>query len=435
VWTSPFRIFAIPMIQGEFRLAVAFSVAFVAASAPCRARDLSLNEAETLLATHNRELRASRRAVESAEAQRLIAGARPNATFSINSSGINSNPGIGAGPIGQKRIDTVFRIDQPFERGDKRELRLDVASGLQRAAENDSLDVLRQQLAALRAAYFDLKQVQEKVVVLADTAQLFTGTLAAAQARLKAGDLAPADVAKVQVDYERAQNEARSVQGELVRMQLALAYMIGAEANAGELRAADPWPAPQPVDPATVEQAIESRPDVLAARARAGAAEKARDLARAQRTRDFVIGAQYERFPGSLPVNSIGFGVAVPLFTGYDFSGDIQKAEVDRYAALDALSRARALAGIELRRAASDLNTAAARLERFETSLLGAAGRSAQAAEFAFQRGAISVLEVLDSRRTLRAVQVESVAARADYAKALAAWRSSLSTAEQLGSR
>jgi cobalt-zinc-cadmium efflux system outer membrane protein len=406
-----------------------------AVSAPCGARDLSLSEAETLLATHNRELLAARRAVESAEAQRLIAGARPNATFSINSSGINSNPGIGAGPISQKRIDTVFRVDQPFERGDKRELRLDVASGLQRAAENDSLDVLRQQLATLRAAYFDLKQVQEKVVVLADTAQLFTGTLAAAQARLKAGDLAPADVAKVQVDYERAQNEARSVQGELVRMQFALAYLIGAEANAGELRAADPWPAPQRVDPATVEQAIGSRPDVLASQARAEAAEKARDLARAQRTRDFVIGAQYERFPGSLPVNSIGFGVAVPLFTGYDFSGDIRKAEVDRYAALDALSRTRALAGIELRRAASDLNTAAERLERFETSLLGAAGRSAQAAEFAFQRGAISVLEVLDARRTLRAVQVESVAARADYAKALAAWRSSLSTAEQLSSR
>jgi len=435
VWTWPIRIFAIPMIQGEFRMALALSVAFVAASAPCRARDLSLTEAETLLATHNRELRAARRAVESAEAQRLIAGARPNATFSINSSEINSNPGIGGGSISQKRVDTVFRIDQPFERGDKRELRLDLASGLQRAAENDALDVLRQQLAALRAAYFDVKQVQEKAVVLADTAQLFTGTLAAAQARLKAGDLAPADVAKVQVDYERAQNEARSVQGELVRTQFTLAYMIGAEANAGELRAADPWPAPERVDPATVEQAIESRPDVLAAQARVEAAEKARDLARAQRTRDFVIGAQYERFPGSLPVNSIGFGVAFPLFTGYDFSGDIRKAEVDRYAALDALARARAVAGIELRRAASDLNTAAERLERYETSLLGAASRSAQAAEFAFQRGAISVLEVLDARRTLRAVQVESVAARADYAKALAAWRSSLSTADQLSGR
>ncbi|HSU65046.1 MAG TPA: TolC family protein [Burkholderiales bacterium] len=416
-------------------MALAFGVALASAGTPCDARDLSLTEAEKLLAAHNRELRAARRNVESAQAQRLIAGARPNATFSINSSEINTNPGIGGGSFGQKHVDTVFRIDQPFERGDKRGLRLDVASGLQKAAENDSLDVLRQQLAALRAAYFDLKQVQEKVVVLADTAQLFTGTLAAAQARLKAGDLAPADVAKVQVDYERAQNDARAVRAELVRTQFALGYMIGAEAGAGELRATDPWPAAERTDPAALEQAIESRPDVLAAQARVEAAEKQRDLAKAQRTRDFVIGAQYERFPGSVPINSIGFGVALPLFTGYDFSGDIQKAEVDRYAALDALERARAVAGIELRRAASDLNAAAERLERYESSLLGAAGRSAQAAEFAFLRGATSVLEVLDARRTLRAVQLEAVSARADYAKALAAWRASLSTAEQLGGR
>src|SRR6185503_9498238 len=118
-----------------------------------------------------------------------------------------------------------------------------------------------------------------------------------------------------------------------------------------------------------------------------------------------------------------------------DFSGEIRKAEVDRYAALDAAARARAVAATELRRAASDLDAAAERVERYEGSLLDAAGRSAQAAEFAFQRGAVSVLEVLDARRTLRAVQVEAVAARADYAKALAAWRASGSSAQSLAQK
>lgn len=409
--------------------AIIFLAAWLAATSACA---LTLAEAEALLLANNRELQAARRAVESAEAQQLIAGARPNATFSVSSSGINSNPGIGSGPLDQKRIDSVFRIDQPFERGDKREIRLNAASGLQRAAQNDSLDVLRQQLAAVRSAYFDLKQAQEKAVVLAENAQLFSGTLSAAQIRLKAGDLAPADVAKVQVDYERAQNDARAAQADLLRSRLALAYMIGGERMAAELQATDPWPAPERADPQTIEQAIDARPDVLAAKARVEAAEKLRDLARAQRTRDVIVGAQYERFPGGTAANSVGFGVAFPLFTGYDFSGDIQKAEVDRYAALDALSRARAVAANDLQRSASDLNAAMERVERYESSLLAAAGRSAQAAEFAFQRGAISVLEVLDARRTLRAVQIESVIAHADYAKALAAWRGNLSSAQSL---
>src|SRR5947207_6772399 len=130
------------------------SLVLVFASLACSfacARDLTLAEAQSLLVQQNRDLQAARRAVESADAQRLIAGARPNATLSINSTGIASNA----------KPDTVFRIDQPFERGNKRELRLDAAAGLQRAAHQDYLDVLRQQLATLQGSYFDLKLAQE----------------------------------------------------------------------------------------------------------------------------------------------------------------------------------------------------------------------------------------------------------------------------------
>src|SRR3954471_10093918 len=82
------------------------------------AGDLTLVQAERLLVEKNRELQAARRAVETADAQRLIAGARPNAIFSINSTALGAN----------SKADTVFRLDQPFERGNKRELRLDAAS-------------------------------------------------------------------------------------------------------------------------------------------------------------------------------------------------------------------------------------------------------------------------------------------------------------------
>lgn len=407
----------------------------LAFSATCEARDLTLAEARGLLVRNNRELQATRRAVQSAGAQIVIAGARPNATFSINSTDISRDPGIGSSSLSQKRIDTVLRLDQPFERGGKRALRVDAASDLEHASRDDFLDALRQQLAGLQGAYFDLKQAQEKADALAENASLFGGTLSAAEQRRKAGDLAPADVAKVEVDYERAQNDARAAVAELARARLALAYMIGAEADAAELRATDPWPPPERAGPASVEEAIEARPDVVAARERVAAAEKLRDLARAQRTRDVTVGAQYERFPGSLPVDSVGLGVAIPLFTGYDFAGDIEKAEVDRYAALDALARARAIAGNDLRRAAGDLNAAAERVARFDGSLLAAANRSADASEFAFQRGAISVLEVLDARRTLRAVRLEALAARNDYARALAAWRAAQASVASLESR
>jgi cobalt-zinc-cadmium efflux system outer membrane protein len=404
------------------RILLLSAVAVLALDAKVQARDLTLPEAESLLVRNNRELQVARRGMESADAQRLIAGARPNATFSVNSTGIANNVSA----------DTVFRFDQPFERGNKRELRLGAAAGLQRAARSDYLDVLRQQLSVLQGAYYDLKLAQEKARTLAENAELFAGTLAAAERRLKAGDLAPADVAKVQVDYERAQNDARGAQAELARAQIALGYLLALEAESRELRAVESWPALERAEPAAVEQAIDARPDVAAARTRVEAAEKLRDLARAQRTRDVTLGAQYEHFPGNVPSNSVGFGVAVPIFTGYDFAGDIQKAEVDRYAALDSLARVRAVAQNELARAAADLNAAAERVARFDASLLGAANRSAEASEFAFSRGAISVLEVLDARRTLRAVRLEALGARADFAKALGAWRAAQASSQSL---
>jgi len=420
-------------------VAAVFVLASASVVTAAAARDLSLAEAERLLGERNRELTAARRAVESAGAQREIAAVRPNPTLSFNSSSISSNPGTGSGPYFQKRIDSILRIDQPFERGGKRELRMDAAEGLERAARGDSLDTLRTQLVALRGAYYDLKQAEEKVTVLAETAQLFARTLAAAQVRLKAGDLAAADVSKVQVDHERAQNDARAAQADLVRAQLALGYLIGEERGASALRASDPWPAVERPDPAAVEraieQAVETRPDVAAAKARVAAAEKLRDLARSQQTRDITLGAQYERYPTNIPADSVGFGISLPLFTGNDFSGDIRRAEVDRYSALDALDRARAVAGSDVRRAASDLAAAAERLERYDSTLLEAAQRTAQAVEFAFQRGATSVLEVLDARRTLRAVRLEALAARTDYAKALAAWRASQTTVDMLGEK
>jgi cobalt-zinc-cadmium efflux system outer membrane protein len=400
-------------------------------------------DAERMLAQRNRELAASRRALEAAGAQRDLAAVRPNAILSLNSTAISNKYNNGPGTANVTRADTVLRIDQPFERGNKRELRMEAAETIEQAVRGDSMDVLRTQLAQLRGAYYELKQAEEKQAILGENAQLFGRTLSAAQARLKAGDLAQADVARVQVDAERAQNEARSAIAELSRARLALAYMIGEERRiAGELRelrAADPWPQRAPVDPAAVEASIEkyveSRPDVAAARARVAAAEKLRDLAKSQQTRDITLGAQYERYPGTVPADSVGFGIALPLFTGNDFSADIRRAEVDRYAAIDALDRARAIAANDIRRAASDLASAAERLERYDASLLGAADRSAQSAEFAFQRGAISVLEVLDARRTLRAVRLEALAARTDHAKALAAWRASLTTVEMLGEK
>jgi outer membrane protein, heavy metal efflux system len=395
---------------------------------------LTLTQAEELLQMRNRELQVARRALEAAGANTLSAGARPNPILSLGVSAINPAAGVGAGSLHEKTVDSTVRIDQVIERGDRRELRLSGAKSLESASTEDLSEAQRQQRLALRYAYYDLLFTQDKVDVARDTIALFEGSVRAAELRLKAGDIASADVSRLRVDALRAQNDARSAEAEQRRAQLALAYMIGAEGRAIGIRAVDPWPsiyAGRPGGP--VDELIEGRPDVRAAKNRLEAAQNGRDLARSLRTRDVTVGAQYEHYPvGTAPANTFGTGnsygvfVSVPIFAGYYYEGEIRRSEVDFDAAMEGLDKVRAQARTEIARAFSDLQSSAERLQRYDESLLVEAKRAADSAEFAYKNGAIGVMDLLDARRTLRAIQIDAALARNDHSKALAAWQAGI---------
>jgi cobalt-zinc-cadmium efflux system outer membrane protein len=401
------------------------------AQAPAELGALTLPSAEALLGAKNRDIALARRALEQAQADVQVAGQPPNPQLSWTTQNINPKMGIGAGPLRGKTVDSIARVDQLIERGNKLGLRVDTARRLETAAGEDLNDIGRQQLLALRSAYYDLIAAQDKVLTARDTAQLFDKTVDAAQQRQRAGDLAASDVARIRVDALRAQNDARAAEADVARARLALAYLIGADREAAALRAVTPWPARDAQGAASVEELVNRRADVRAAQARVEAADKARDLAQAQRTRDVSVGVQFEHFPSSDSNpqgsgNSFGVAVSVPLFLRHNYEGTVARAQADWYAARDGLERVKALAASEVLRARSDLDSATERLARVEADLLPAAQKSADAAEFAFKNGALGVMDLLDARRTLKAVLIDATNARADHAKALAAWQSNL---------
>jgi cobalt-zinc-cadmium efflux system outer membrane protein len=391
---------------------------------------LSLSAAEAMMLQKNRDIALARRFVEQAQADVIVAGQKPNPQLGWLTQNINRNRGVGAGGLRDKTVDSIVSISQTFERGDKAGLRVATARQLELAAGNDLVDTARNQLLGVRTAYFDLLAAQEKAASTAEAAQLFDKTIAAATTRQKAGDLAGADVARIGVDAVRAQNDARAAQAELARARLALAVLIASEAEAGRISAASAWPEHAPLPGmAAVEESIERRPDVRAAVARVAAADKARELAQSLRIRDVTMSVQFEHYPtndtnqmGS--GNSLGIGVSVPLYLRHYHEGEIARAQADWYAARDFLVRVRAQALADALRARGDLEAAYERRVRTEKELLPKAIKSAEAAEFAFRNGAIGVMDLLDSRRTLKAVQIEASASRADYAKAQAAWQS-----------
>ncbi|MEO7403442.1 MAG: TolC family protein, partial [Burkholderiales bacterium] len=395
---------------------------------------LSLQAAEGLIAERNRDVLLARRTAAGVDADVLTAGARPNPNLSFGLSSINPSAGIGAGTPRDKAIDQFIRLDQLIERGGKRELRIDAAKGRASAARSDVNEIVRQQRLAVGLAYYDLLLAQDRTRITAETLELYGNTLAAADRRLKAGDIAPADVSRIRVDALRAETDARTADADRVRAQLALASLLAAEPQARDIQGMDPWPdAAAAMAPADVDAQIAQRADVRAAAARLEAARVARDLARSLRTRDVSVGAQFDRYPtsGSNQLgsgNSFGVSMSLPLFWRYGFEGEISRAEADYTLALDTVERARAVARADVARAYAELNSFRARVERYDRAVLPEARRSAEFAEFAYKNGAIGVMDLLDARRVLRATQLEASQARADHAKARVALRAAAAT-------
>ena len=376
---------------------------------------LRLIEVERLVSERNRPLVASRRATMAAQASVDMAAGRPNPTVSLNTSGINTKHTASSGSL-----DTILRVDLPIERGGKRQLRLGVAGALLEGSIFDEADSLRQQRLLAFQAYFDLKATEEKERINSESARLAHQVLAKAELRLKAGDLSPADVARILTDTLRADSDASQAAVDHRRTRLVFAQLIAAEAEAPRIATSGPWPdlAPLPSEKAT----LETRPDVIAAQRRLDAAEKFVDLAKAQQTRDVTIGAQIERNNQNSDANLIGVGVSIPLFTGYDFRGEIHRAYVDRDSAKDELERIKALAIGESSQFIFEAERQSERARHLRDEALPAAHRANAAVQLAFNQGAASVLDVIDARRSLYAVEIDTTNALAEAAKARAAW-------------
>ncbi|MGZ5091761.1 MAG: TolC family protein [Burkholderiales bacterium] len=387
---------------------------------------LTLQQARLLMLERNRELQLARHAVSGAEADITIAGAPPNPTLTLSTARI--------GPADQdtspliRRIDAGVGVTQLFERGRKRELRTEAARFAYAAAQNDQADVERQQRVAVDQAYYDLLLAQEKQLLATENAGLFDKTIEAAERRVQAGDLSRADLARLSVDALRARNEVDNARLEQVKAQVALGYLIGLEREAGRIRAAESWPPIAVPGLPEIERVIEQRPDVQAAQARIQQADKNRALAQALRTRDITAGVQYDHAPTDVVRNSVGLNVSVPLFTRYYYQGEIRRAESDYLASQTALERVRAAAVSQVSGAAGALGSSAERVRRFQERLLAAAEQAASGAEFAYTRGAIGVMDLLDARRQLHVTRLEYASALADYARANSVWLAATET-------
>lgn len=396
-------------------------------AAPARAQTGSpaptLTLAQALAAARdNSDVALARHALAAARADILAADHAPAPVLSAKAASIDLQNGVGAGnAITRKRVDKSIGIDWTWERGDKRALRTLAAQRTSDAAQSDVQEAQTQQLQAALAAYYDLLAAQER---LQETREIEAGMAElgrVADLRASAGDLARQDAARTRIEAGRAHADTQAA--ELAHTQAALALaQITARGPGLEACSCD-WPAhlDGPAPGGDLLAWAESRADVSAALARVQAAQAGLDNAMALRKADVTLGASYDHYPGTSN-RLVELRAQIPLQWGYRFDGEIGRAQAELSAAQDALDKTRRLALLDLQSLQQQAASAARRAAGYADGIVPRAREVAQSAELAYTKGAISLTDLLDARRTLRATLLEALDARADHAKARGSW-------------
>jgi len=376
-------------------------------------------------ARQNPDALAAQRMAEAARADVRAADRAPAPVLSAGVSSIDLRNGNGPGSFWtDKRLDKSLGVDWTWERGNKRGLRTEAAERAARAAAADGQDMrVLQQIGAL-GAFYDLLAAQERLQTLqalADSARTLART---ASLRLKAGDLSAQDEARTRIEAERTEADLQSARLAHQQAMQALAVWTGQNVPANGWQAEGGWPLTTSASGADIEALVEQRPDVVAARERLAALDAALQGAQALNRADPTLGATFDHYPDGTKTNRLlAVRISVPINGFSRFDGEIARALAQKDQAQDLLDKTRIQARAELLGLQQAWQSQTGRLQSYEERILPQAQQVAAQAELAYSKGGLSLTDLLDARRTLRATQLEATGVRNDHAHALGAWQ------------
>ncbi|HEX4384661.1 MAG TPA: TolC family protein [Myxococcales bacterium] len=290
----------------------------------------------------------------------------------------------------------------------KRGLRIDTARAALAAARKSRDDALRTLSLQVRQAMLDaaLQTAQRDFALeLADSSGK---TLALVQKRFDAGAISEAELSRVEVAALEALQAGDLAEQQARAARLQIAYLLGVREILPDF-AVDPMvltkPLPQAQDTldSSSQQAIAARPDLLAAQQQVERAQAALTLARRQRIPDVAVSAQYNQ-EGSgnsalqPPTLTIGLQLGVPVF--YQQQGEIAHAEADVRTQQLTFEKARAQALLDVQSAHAAAAANRKLVERMQARLLDRAKRARDLVQVQYEKGAASLLDLLDAQRT-----------------------------------
>ena len=280
--------------------------------------------------------------IEIASGAVVAADRAPLPAVSASIGSVDLQNGIGPGSwVGGKRLDKALGVDWVWERGDKRLHRTRQAERSLDAAAFDRGDVLLARRIAISAAFWELLAAQDREVDSSIMLRSAEQMANASRQRLEKGDISEQEAARVFIETERTRSDytalrgARHLAAESLAQTAALATdRIEAQAGWPELPAAirlnqvqqsgqgSPYAL---MSARELDELLNNRADVRAARSRLEAARAALDLARALQVPDITWGGGINNYPPDQRA-SVQLRAQFPWQINYRFEGEIRQA-------------------------------------------------------------------------------------------------------------
>jgi cobalt-zinc-cadmium efflux system outer membrane protein len=389
---------------------------------------ISLDDAIRLALLHNHALQAMRTTIQQSLAEEITANLRPNPTLDMDAQFI---PIFQPNKLDADYLDQSAQFDAGigylFERGKKRQHRLQAAKDQTAVVRSLVTDNERQLVFNVSQQFVDVLLAESTLEFAQQDLDSFQKTVDISKERFRAGDMSEGDFLKIKLQLLQFQSDVSAAKLAKLQSLAALRQLLGFETVPDDYDVQgtlDYQPVHADLNGLKNVAAL-NRPDLRAAQQSVTAAESQYSLQKANGKMDITGTFNYSH-TAAASSGSFFYSMPLPIFNRNQ--GEIARAQY-------AITQAREQASETTQQVSTDVATAFANLQTndqiiqlYQGGYVDQAKQSRDISEYAYRKGAASLLDCLDSERTYRANQLAYRQALASYMLALEQMRQATGT-------
>ncbi len=389
---------------------------------------ITLDEAIQMALAHNHNLLADRSTIDQSQAEEITANLRPDPVLLGDAQFI---PIFQPNQFSSTYIDDDAQFDLGisylFERGKKRQHRLAAAQDQTAVTRSTVADNERTITFQVASQYINVQLAESTLALAQADLKSFQDTVDISAARYKAGDMSDDDYLKIKLQLLQFQTDVS--QAELAKVQglSDLRQLLGYESVSADYDVADDFDY-QPLK-ANLEdlqaKALETRPDLREAQQGVTLANGEYALAKANGKRDITGQINYTHVADVSSASLFG-SMQLPIFDRNQ--GEIARTHFAITQAQEMQDLANGQVLTDVRDAYEALQSNDQIVTIYRSGYLDDAKQDRDISEYAYRRGAASLLDFLDAERSYRATQLSYRQSLAAYLVALEQLREAVGT-------